>query len=340
MPKAKKLPSGNWRVQVFLGYENGKKIMRSVTAPTKKEAELEAAKIALKRDLTESKHIPLTEAIDMYIQQKSEQLSPCTIRGYRIVQRNAFPFLISREITAITEQDIMAQMLENMKKYKEKTIVNQFSLLRSVLDFHGISTTVPDYPRKTKTAIKVPTLSEVEKIIHILRGTDIECQILLALTCSLRQSEIAALRAQNIDGDIVKVSGAMVYDEHSKLVWKPTNKTADSQRVVVMPKRLAQLMKEKCIANPNGLLFTTSPILVLKKFQKLLNQNNLPPYTVHAMRHAFAAFMHHSGVPDQYIMKMGGWSSPNIMKSVYQYAFEDETMEMKKAVNAKFDSLE
>lgn len=37
MPKAKKLPSGSWRCQVYLGKDgNGKNIYKSVTAGTKK----------------------------------------------------------------------------------------------------------------------------------------------------------------------------------------------------------------------------------------------------------------------------------------------------------------
>lgn len=44
MAKAKKLPSGSWRAQVFVGLdENGKQIRKSFTAPTKKEAEFLAA---------------------------------------------------------------------------------------------------------------------------------------------------------------------------------------------------------------------------------------------------------------------------------------------------------
>ena len=43
MATAKKLPSGNWRVQVFVGVdENKKRIYKSFTAPTKKQAEYAA----------------------------------------------------------------------------------------------------------------------------------------------------------------------------------------------------------------------------------------------------------------------------------------------------------
>ena len=46
--KAKKLPSGRWRCQVYLGKDkNGKNIYKSVTADTRKEAEYLAAEMQL-----------------------------------------------------------------------------------------------------------------------------------------------------------------------------------------------------------------------------------------------------------------------------------------------------
>ena len=43
MAKAKQLPSGSWRVQIYAGEDdNGKPIRKSFTAPTKKEAEFMA----------------------------------------------------------------------------------------------------------------------------------------------------------------------------------------------------------------------------------------------------------------------------------------------------------
>ena len=41
--KAKKLPSGNWRVRLYVGKEDGKPKYKSFTASTKKEAEFAAA---------------------------------------------------------------------------------------------------------------------------------------------------------------------------------------------------------------------------------------------------------------------------------------------------------
>ena len=43
MAKAKKTKAGSWRIQLYLGRDpNGKQIIKSITAPTKREAEAKA----------------------------------------------------------------------------------------------------------------------------------------------------------------------------------------------------------------------------------------------------------------------------------------------------------
>ncbi len=80
-----------------------------------------------------------------------------------------------------------------------------------------------------------------------------------------------------------------------------------------------------------------TPVQVLYYFKKLLKKNNMPPYTMHALRHCFAATLHAMNVPDKYIMEMGGWSSDYVMKKIYQYTFEDEAKRQK--ANRYFDKI-
>ena len=68
--KQKKLPSGTWRVQVFLGKDaNGKNIMKSFCAPTRKEVEKLAAEFELtgKKNL---KRFTVGQALDGYMELK------------------------------------------------------------------------------------------------------------------------------------------------------------------------------------------------------------------------------------------------------------------------------
>lgn len=43
MGKPKKLPSGNYRIRIYLGEDGGKQIMKSITAPTARECRILAA---------------------------------------------------------------------------------------------------------------------------------------------------------------------------------------------------------------------------------------------------------------------------------------------------------
>lgn len=94
MAKAKKLPSGKWRVQVFLGKDaDGKQIRWSITAPTKKEAEPEqqAALLAAQRNITTSR-MTVAQAIDRYIELNRLALSPATVLGYEQAKKKLGDF--------------------------------------------------------------------------------------------------------------------------------------------------------------------------------------------------------------------------------------------------------
>lgn len=82
----------------------------------------------------------------------------------------------------------------------------------------------------------------------------------------------------------------------------------------MMPDYLTAKMARRCAEVKEGWLFDTKPGQVLYRFKKLLLANKLPPYTIHSLRHCFAAIMHARQVPDKYVMEMGGWSSDYVLK--------------------------
>lgn len=350
MAKAKKLPSGNWRVLVYshtdiVWNEDGspKKIPRyvSFTDPDKREAEYKAAEF--KRNRTAKKgrgKILFGDAAEQYIAMKSNVLSPSTIHGYRAMQRHAFPMLVARPLSVLCETDlIQQQMNENAKTYSAKSLHNQAGFISAVMKANRMVFEPPTLKAKEEKTIRVPEKTEIEKIMQLLRtAPEIECQILLALTCGLRQSEIAALTPVQIEGRVVHVRGARVRDDNNQLVYKQTNKTVKSARDAVMPEYLAEKVKAICEGKAaDEFLFEIEPRILLRKFKKLLEENGMYPYTVHALRHSFASLLHAQGVPDKYIMALGGWSSDYVMKKVYTYTFEEETKAAKDVVNQYFD---
>ena len=90
---------------------------------------------------------------------------------------------------------------------------------------------------------------------------------------------------------------------------------------------------------PKGWLFPTKPSQVLYHFEKLERSHGMPTYTMHSLRHCFAAVMHALNVPDQYIMQLGGWKSDFVLKRVYRYALAEKTAEVKNKADEHFSNL-
>jgi integrase len=344
MATAKKLPSGRWRVQVYSHTDlSGKKVYKSFTAGTKKEAEYMAAEFSndnKDRINATPNNTKFEDAVANYIKSKEDVLSPSTVRGYTIIADNAYEMINDMCLSDIDNNVIQKLINVNSKSYSLKSLKNQFGLLSATMHMYHISVDTPTYPQKKQKQLLVPNKAEIEKIMQVLKGRpDIECQILLALTCSLRQSEIFALQVKNIRDGFVYVDGAVVPDKNGKYVYKDTNKTQKSTRRVKLPEYLNTRLQEECAGkSPDDRIFEGTDRALYLRFQRMLKANGLPEFSVHAMRHAFAALMHDAGLSDQAILAMGGWQTDNVMKSVYRYAFEDEVEQEKDKVNTYFDS--
>ena len=153
IPKATKLPSGNWRIGMM---EDGQRI--SITAPTKQEAERRAA--AIKGGASVEKRaasITLTAAIDSYIDLKSAVLSPATLRGYRGIQNHRFPSLMTRDVRSLTKQDVQLAVNAEARRVSAKTVCNAYGLIRPVLKECGVDVFGVRLPQAVKPIKRYPS---------------------------------------------------------------------------------------------------------------------------------------------------------------------------------------
>jgi len=99
MPKARRLPSGSYRALAYDRTINGARKYKSFTAATRKEAEFQAAESEYKkkkaRASNSAENLTFKAASDKYIADRAN-LSPSTLWGYRIIQRNAVPLLLPK----------------------------------------------------------------------------------------------------------------------------------------------------------------------------------------------------------------------------------------------------
>lgn len=336
MPKAKKLPSGSWRVQVYAGMENGKQKLKSFTAPTKTEAEYLAAQWKrTHKTIDNPTKLTLSEAIDEYIASKSNILSPSTIRGYRCIQRNSLQSLMHKRIYDIDSKTLQTAVNIDAKKHGEKTLRNAVGLVKTVI---GIN--IPErqiavqLPQKTPYEPVVVSPSQMKILFDAMRGTSTELPALLAMWEGLRASEIVGLRWSdyNAKTKVLKVHTAIVPNEEEKYVEKGT-KTEKSTRTIVLSPYLCELLNNT--PKTSEFIFAVKPPTIRKRLQAICVKAGLPKIRLHDLRHANASVMLLLGIPQKYAMERGGWSTAQTMETIYQHTFAEE----KEIVDKKIDDF-
>lgn len=322
MAKAKKLPSGNWRVQVYSFTDTeGKRHYRSITATTKKQAEYEAAQYALNRqkDIIYS-DLTLSEAYARYIDSKSNVLSPSTVREYTQAMHRDFQHLMPIKLSKLTAEIIQTATNEAAAKYAPKTVRNKHGLLHSVLKAYRPDLVLTTHlPQKKRPEYTIPTTSEIQLLLDNANDR-IKVPILLASSGGLRRSEICALTPNDFNDFGVTINKAMVKNKDGKFVIKQP-KTSAGYRFVPLPKNV---IKEAL----NWELFGEKPYTIQKHFSILVKKLNIPHTTFHKLRHYFASELHAQGIPDKYIAQIGGWESVEILHQIYQHTLRDKETEI------------
>lgn len=335
--KATKLPSGNWRCRA---YDNKTKKCKSFTAPTKKEAEYLAAEWLngknQKRSLSRE---TVAQCVRNYIESKENILSPSSIRGYLIILNNSINEIENININDLTERDLQSWVNSNASRYKPKSVKSQYGLVTAALrqakimfDFNSVL-----LPRIPKSEKKIPNEKEIALILEMVEGTSVELPVTIAVTLGLRQSEIAALKWSDYDGQVLDIHAAVVPDKHSKFVYKNTTKSQASTRKI----EVDGILKERLdrAEHTGEFISPMLPSSVLRKFNQLCDKNGLPRYTMHEQRHGNASMMLAMGVPDKYAMKRLGQSSPSMVKEIYQHLYEDKEKEVAKTMSATYENL-
>ncbi len=335
MAKAKKLPSGRYRVLVYVGKgSDGKRKYESFTADTRREAEFMAAEYMNSKTVRRASNITVKEAMDRYIASKENVLSPSTVREYKHSAERDLKMIHNVKISNITQEQVQIAINTEAKSHSPKTVRNIHALLSASLCMFmpnfKLNTTLP---QMKKSDIKVPTDKDIKHLLSHVKGKKIEIPILLAAVGSLRRSEISALSSDDVDDQGIHVNKAMVKNEQNKWVIK-LPKTNASDRYVPLPKEILSLIKAK-----SGNIVNMTPDKITRDFRKALKECKIAHFKFHALRHYFASVLHSLNVPDEYIMEMGGWETDSVLKKVYRHTMSDKSKEQQQKIIEHFNSL-
>lgn len=295
--------------------------------PTQKEAMIamadELQKIQKKRESMNFK-----AAGEEYIEAKRNVLSPTTIKGYKSAMKTISKEFQDINIHDITALDIQTEINRLSKDRSPKTVRNYHGFISAVLGTFcpnlKIYTTLP---QKVKFEPYIPSDEDVRKILECAKDTAYEIPIILACY-GLRRSEICALTLNDIDGDVVNICKAKVLGEGEEWVTK-TTKTTSSTREIIIPAEIADKIREQ------GYVYNMHPNRISKYLKKTQDKLGIPRFSLHKLRHYFASKMSALGVPEADIMRMGGWETDHVMKSVYRHSMMEKEEKAKREAAEK-----
>lgn len=330
MARAKKLPSGSWRVRVCAGKSDGKYIYKSFTAPTRKEAEYAAAQyLAGEREKARPGAMTVGEAIDRYIDARSAVLSPSTICAYRKIRKNNLSSIMGVRLDQLSPEDVQKAVNVEAMAHSPKTVRNQYALLTAALAVYAPGfAPAAHLPQKTRTEIEIPDAAAMRAIIEDVRGTRMELPVLLAAAMGLRRSEICALTPADYDGHTLTISKAAVLGDDGAIHIKAPKSYAGA-RVLAVPDVVADAIQRHPL--PVGM----TPGALTHAWEVVATRHGLK-LRFHALRHYYASTLLSIGVPDKYAMERMGHATPTMLKAVYQHTQTDRQKGINDAINQAF----
>ncbi len=327
VPEPKQLPSGSWFARVMV---RGNSVC--ITEATKEAYYIKAR--AVKSGLLETApqlpKMPLSKAIDNYINENTNVLSPSTIKAYKSIRKTRFQALMDKDINSIKWQEAVNTEATDVSP---KTLANAWRLITASLKAAGVTPPEVKLPKIPKAQKEWLDFEQIQAFTKIIKGQDCELGALLALH-GLRRSELLALTKDSIDlkKQTITISGAVVYNDKSEIVHKDTNKNASSQRTVpILIPRLEELLNDD---NIKGQLITTKPNTLYVQVNKLCKRNQLPEIGVHGLRHSFCSLAFHLGWSEATVMTVGGWSDSKTVHNIYKHLAEkDKNADIKKMIS-------
>lgn len=334
--KKNKLPSGNVRIQAYdYTDENGKKHYKSFTAATKTQARALANDWKAHKNDKKPESITVQEMVERYIDLKENVLSPATVRGYRTILRNRFNGSFGKIPLEQLDSKAVQVWVSDLSLYlNPKSVSNAHGLLSGALNvFYPEFRLRTTLPAKERPELYCPSDEDVKILLKSIEGTDLEIAVLLAAFGPLRRGEICALTDKDIHGNVIVVNKDIVQNCDNEWIVKQP-KTYKSYRELIMPDFV--ILK---LSGRKGLLVPLTPDQLTEHFRSALRKTGLPHFRFHDLRHYAASIMHAIGVPDQYILERGGWSSDHVMKRVYRNVISIESRKQNKKINKHFEKV-
>lgn len=363
MPKAVKR-AGSWRCQVYDGKdENGKRIYKSITAKTKREAETAAALWIADREHRREEEekakarasIPtLDEVMSRYIATcEAQDYSPATIEGYQKIRRASFTSLVDKKIDEITAAGIQLALDERAAGRSPKTLRNDFAFIHAVLkryrpDLNLSGTILAKTKKKPKRVFKQKWAQDILKYIRSNCPTDFYLYALFIISTGCRPSEIYSLTWSDIsatpitrlDSDgarykvgTIQIDSACVRGDDGKYHEKGPKTEAGNRTLTIDWSFFEELYDQRQRGADDARIIESTTRIIPYQWSKVRKALELPDtMRFYDLRHYYATQMSSAGASDEDLAASMGHSTPVMTHNVYIELFEEDQHRVSRAM--------
>lgn len=359
---------------VYMDYgkdENGKRIRKQPTFKTKSEAnkalkEFEANKT--KGTLVKPKSETVGEWLTYWLTSiASNSCEESTLYGYKnIVNRHIIPSLGEIPLQKIKPQQIQNyyndKLNDEESPLSENTVRKHHALLKTAFQVAVqqdmlISNPLDKVikPKYIRPEINVYNAEEMKKLFKAAEGTRLEVVIWILGMTGIRRSELCGLKWNNIDfnNKIISIKNTRI-NVGTKIIEKNRTKNISSTRKISISDELIDVLnKERQSQSENKELLgkhyiDNDYVIVMENgkpyrpnylselFTKFINNNNLPPITLHGLRHSLASVANNAGINLYEISKILGHSNTSTTSKIYISMFDDTHKESMDAIVNEF----
>lgn len=349
---------GIYHVSFRVTDQNGKRIQKQLSTGIKAEkGNKRKAEQRMKEILEQWENVVaitnnslLCDYIADWVERDKSRVQITTYDGYKhMLNKYIYPYFKN---TRLNVQDVKPMHIEKYCAEKMEsglspnTVIKHLAIIRTALQDavkNGIIRTNPadlvEKPKKIKPKHDYYKQEELQKLLSVVRNTNIEVPVFLAVVFGLRRSEVLGLTWSAIDFDNMtlticnKVTRGIVDGKVTEVV-SDTLKSETSNRTFMLneavrnyladvrkrqeerPRRTNKYIDYVCVNEIGELL---KPDYVTHKFNDLLAENNMRPIRFHDLRHSCISLLVNNNFNMKLVQEYAGHADFTITANTYAH---------------------
>jgi len=340
--------------------ETGKQIKKSQTFDKLTQARAALRKHEAARDVglvVQPKETTVGQWLQFWMENVVHtNLAETTIYSYRkMIENHIEPELGSVPLQKLTPQRLQQYYTKKMHEgsISSNTVRKHHDLLKTAFRFavkQGVLLANPtdrvEAPRVTQAEIHFYSEAELQKLLQLSENTRIEPLVKLAGLLGMRREEIMGLTWDCVDFDANRLHIASVRTAAGNEIVTKEPKTKNSRRTLYMPPLIVDVLmrtkdKQKYYRDLLGDAYQNNnyvlthedgrpirPNYASELFKRFILDNDLPPLTLHGLRHSFASVANAKGVSLFDIGKALGHSSTATTGKIYTHLLDQDHRNM------------